>query len=88
MAIPATSQISDATAFPIHSLFSFSSEREYEEDINLRSVSGTVSDKCVFVVNGSVFCEAVKLLFKLAASMTGTEDLDVSFILLHNMKGI
>ena len=85
MAIPATSQISDAAAFPIHSLFSFRSERVYED---LRSVSGTVSDKCVFVVNGCVFCEAVKLLFKLAASMTGTEDLDVSFILLHDMKGI
>ena len=66
-------------------LFSFRSERVYEEHVDLRFVSWsekhfmtTVSDNCEVTIFGCVSCEAVSLLFKLAASMTGAEDLDVS----------
>ena len=70
MATPATSQTSDGAAVPIYSLLAFRSERVFEEDVDLRSVSrpekhcmATVVDKCEIVVYGCISCEAASLLF-------------------------
>ena len=70
MAIPATSQTSDGAAVPIYSLLAFRSERVFEEDVDLRSVSrpekhcmATVVYKCEIAVYGCISCEAASLLF-------------------------